>query len=166
MDGTGIGTVVWPHGNTSSGGQGEPVQGLNCGLMSTAYHVHAHLSIILNGEVLRVPANVGIVPRTETSNQCTYPTHTHDGTGKIHVEGPVPRRYTLGQFFAIWGQPLSYDNVAGLTGWTVVAYIADGSTVTQYTGDLAEIDLVSHREVTLQLGSPVSAIPNYTWSGD
>jgi hypothetical protein len=57
--------------------------------------------------------------------------------------------------------------VAGITGLPVVAYISEGGTVTRYTGDdLGEIDLASHRGITLQLGSPVAEIPNYTWDGD
>lgn len=161
-----IGTAQWPEGNSASGGQGAPVAGLECGLMATDYHVHTHLSIFLNGTMLQVPAHAGIVPATATRGECTYPLHTHDATGKIHVESPVPMRFTLGQFFAIWGQPLSNTNVGGLTGLPVVVYIADGTSVTRYTGDPGEIELTSHREITIQVGSPISSIPNYTWAGD
>lgn len=166
QEGGSIGTAQWPEGNSASGGQGAPVAGLECGLMATEYHVHTHLSIFLNGTMLQIPEHAGIVPATASRGGCTYPLHTHDATGKIHVESTVPMRFTLGQFFAIWGQPLSTTNVGGLTGLPVVIYIADGTSVTRYAGDPGEIELTSHREITIQVGSPISAIPNYTWSGD
>ena len=31
------------------------------------------------------------------------PMHTHDNLGLIHVESPINRDYTLGEFFQIWG---------------------------------------------------------------
>lgn len=166
QDGGSIGTAQWPEGSSASGGQGAAVAGLECGLMATDYHVHTHLSIFLNGTRLQVPPDAGIVPATATRDECTYPLHTHDGTGKLHVESAVPMRSTLGQFFAIWGQPLSTTNVAGLTGLPVVIYIADGASVTRYTGDPGEIELTSHREITIQVGSAIDSIPNYTWAGD
>lgn len=166
QDGGAIGAVHWPTGSSASGGQGAPVAGLACGLVSENYHVHAHLSIFLDGTMLQIPQNVGIVPATAARDGCTYPLHTHDATGKIHVESAVPMRFTLGQFFAIWGQPLSRTQVAGLSGLPVVIYLVDGATVTRYTGDPGDIELTSHREITIQVGSPIDSIPNYTWAGD
>ena len=61
--------------------------------------------------------------------------------------------------------PLSASDVGGLTGLPVVVYVADGDTVMRHEGDPGEIELRSHREITIQLGSTVSAIPNYTWEG-
>jgi hypothetical protein len=165
--GAALGTPRWPAGSSAEGGQGQEVAGLPCGLVDESYHIHAHLSIFVDGQLQRIPTNVGIVPAGNTTAGCTYPLHTHDASGKLHVEAPAPARFTLGQFFAIWGQPLSRSNVAGITGLPVVAYISEGGTVTRYTGDdLGEIDLASHRGITLQLGSPVAEIPNYTWDGD
>lgn len=153
---TTIGMPGWPAGDTAAGGQGTSIAGLNC-LSSDAYHVHAHLAIIKDGQMLALPANIGLLPT------CTYPLHTHDATGVIHVEGPVFARFTLGQFFAVWGQPLSYSNVAGLAGLPVVAYIEDGGAVRQYTGDLADIELTAHRSITIQVGSQLTELPSYTW---
>lgn len=83
----------------------------------------------------------------------------------VHVEGPAPGTFTLGQFFAIWGEPLSYSDVAGNPGIPVVVYVTDNNVATQYTGDLAAIELISHREITIQLGTPIAEIPRYTWVG-
>ncbi|HEX2583678.1 MAG TPA: hypothetical protein VHL14_01000 [Steroidobacteraceae bacterium] len=133
-------------------------------MTSQAYHVHAHLSIFLNGEQLAVPSHIGIVETSPTSH-CNYATHTHDHTGMLHVEAPAAGLFTLGQVFALWGQPLSYNDIAGLSGIPVVVYITDNGVVTQYTGDLSAIELLSHREITIQIGTPITEIPAYMWVG-
>ena len=109
-----------------------------------------------------MPSQIGIVQLSATSH-CNYTTHTHNRTGIIHVEAPAAGTFTLGQFFAIWGQPLGFDNVAGYPGLPVVVYITDNGVVTPYTGDLSSIELLSHREITIQIGTAISEIPNYTW---
>ncbi|MEC5409208.1 hypothetical protein VOM14_27015 [Paraburkholderia sp. MPAMCS5] len=154
-----VGTSYWPSGNTSTGGTGPDVDGLTCAAkMSELYHVHAHLAIINNGQSLAVPMNVGLL------SQCSYEMHTHDQTGMIHIETPTIRPYTLGQFFDIWGQPLTSTNVAGITG-NVVAYINDNGDSRRYMGDLRNIELTSMRDVTLQIGTPpISKLPIYTWA--
>jgi hypothetical protein len=163
-DGHRVGNKYFPDGDTSDGGQGQPVAGLSCGLMSEDYHVHSHLSIFLNGQALAVPLHVGIV-ETSPTNECTYSLHTHDESGKIHVEAPAPGVFTLGQFFQIWGQPLQTDNIAGLSGMPVVVYLVDDGVVSKYDGALADIELTSHRLVTLQVGTAITEVPNITWNG-
>lgn len=164
-DGHTVGAIHWPDGDTSVGGQGQPVAGLECGVMDETYHVHSHLSIFLNGEALAVPRPIGIIEPTATTG-CTYPIHTHDMSGRIHVEAPAPATFTLGQLFAIWGQPLTSSDIAGLMGMPVVVYVTDNGVVTQNTGDWSAIELTSHREITIQVGTPITEIPNFTWTGD
>ncbi|HEU4622901.1 MAG TPA: hypothetical protein VFS42_11825 [Burkholderiaceae bacterium] len=159
-----LGANQWAAGNTTAGGQGQTVQGVPCDVMSEAYHVHTHVSIFLNGQQLAVPNNIGIVPAGGGSTGCTYEIHTHDTSGKIHVEAPAPKDFTLGQLFAIWGQPLGFDNVAGLTG-PIEVYVTDGNDVRRHTGNLADIKLVSHREITIQVGSRLTETPTYEWAG-
>ncbi|HEX5046102.1 MAG TPA: hypothetical protein VFX89_03195 [Gammaproteobacteria bacterium] len=167
LDGQTIGDQHWADGDTTDGGTGQDVMGLSCGNMAENYHVHFHLSIILNGGALTVPSHIGIVETSATS-ECFYSLHTHDASGKIHVEAPAERVFTLGQLFAIWGQPLARDNVAGMPGLPVKAYVVESgdTAATEYTGELAALELGSHRDVTLQIGTPVSAIPTFTWIGD
>jgi hypothetical protein len=94
-----------------------------------------------------------------------YTLHTHDHSGKLHVEAAAPATFTLGQIFRIWGQPLGPDNVAGLTGKPIVVYVTDNNgVVTEATGDWNDIELLSHREITIQVGTPITEIPNYTWT--
>ncbi|MBC7416490.1 MAG: hypothetical protein H7327_16325 [Herminiimonas sp.] len=148
---------TWPDGDTAAGGDGiRPVDGINCS-GSEAYHIHTHLSIVRDGQLLAIPANVGIPAG------CTYEIHTHDKTGEIHLEAPAKKRFTLGNFFAVWGQPLSRTNIAGITGAPVTVYVTDGSNTVAYTGDIADLELTSHRLITIQIGKPVATIPAFLW---
>ncbi|OLL27785.1 hypothetical protein BTH42_31470 [Burkholderia sp. SRS-W-2-2016] len=152
-------TGFWPDGDTATGGDGSaPVDGLTCSPnMSVLFHVHAHLAIIKDGQWLALPQNIGIPP------SCNYEMHTHDHTGIIHIEAPSEKTYTLGQFFDLWGQPLTSNNVAGITG-DVVAYINDNGDSRRYMGDLRNIELTSLRDVTLQIGTPpISTLATYSW---
>ena len=151
-------TSYWPDGSTATGGSGADVDGLTCSPnMSVLFHVHAHLAIVNNGQWLQLPQHIGI------TSSCDYEMHTHDHTGIIHIEAPSVKPYTLGQFFDIWGEPLTNSNVAGLTG-NVVAYINDNGEARRYMGDLRAITLTSHRDITLQIGTPaVSTLATYSW---
>lgn len=75
--------------------------------MAITYHIHPHLSIIINGQEQAIPQGVGILPT------CFRPLHTHDATGVIHIESPVKRDFTLGEFFKVWGQPFDKNHILG-----------------------------------------------------
>ena len=152
----------WPNADTPTGGNGQTVDGLACEVgMSEDFHVHAHVAIFEDGVPLTFPANIGI-PATAT-NGCNYAVHTHDNTGQIHIEAPAPGHFTVGTLFDIWGRPLSATNVAGITGKPVTIYINDGGDVRQYIGDPANIEMISHRVITFQIGTPLTSIPTYNW---
>lgn len=72
---------------------------------ATTYHIHAHLSVVINDVVQSVPADIGI------TNDCMHPLHTHDIDGIIHVESPVERVFTVGDFFAVWGRVFTKDQI-------------------------------------------------------
>jgi len=157
--------VHWPNGNTATGGQGSPIAGLNCEVnLSEVYHVHTHVSVLLDGVALAIPRSVGRV-QTGTNPVCFYSIHTHDLSGKIHVEGPAPDVFTLGQLFEIWGMPLETDNVAGLTGKPIVVYSTDQGTTIKVESDWKGIELTSKKLVTIQVGTPITEIPNFNWTG-
>lgn len=64
-------------------------------------HWHPDLSIYINGEPQTIPANLGLTGRRHASM------HTHDITGKLHLETNGIIRYsdvTVKAFFEIWGQ--------------------------------------------------------------
>jgi hypothetical protein len=123
-----------------------------------AYHIHAHLSVYINGQSFALPAQIGIAP----DSSCYYWLHTHDTSGIIHIESPSSKVYTLGTFFREWHDyfsALGYPSQLNSTsGWQV--YV-DGKP---YNGDFHNIQLVAHRLITLAYNSP-KATPdtNYNW---
>jgi len=160
-----VGVDHWGNNSAVNGGQGETIDGIPCRTMDQTYHIHTHLSIAVNDQLLSVPEFLGMVPATSTFGGCFYQIHTHDKSGRLHIESPVPVDYVLGSFFKIWGQPLTTTNVGGITGMPIVFYITDEDGVTTvYDGDPTAIELKPHREITIQIGTPISAIPNFTWT--
>lgn len=159
-------------GDTATGGQGAPIDGIACDQLASPYHVHAHISVIVNGRRTAIPDTVGIFHpgpevhgRTETG-QCFYHLHTHDADNLIHVENATVFAFTVGQLFDIWGQPLNSGNIGGFTGTTLV-YTATppphsliASNFVQYTGDPRSIVFSSHEEIVLEVGPPF-LIPPY-----
>jgi hypothetical protein len=65
------------------------------------YHWHTLLTIYSGGVQFTIPANVGITAG------CLEPVHTHDTTGRIHIETTVNRLYSIGDFYIVWGR--SFD---------------------------------------------------------
>ena len=156
-----IGKAAFPNPLRVNPHNGMPVDDITClSTEQTALHIHSHLALFVNGVQLQVPAFIGIAPVPPQG--CLYWIHTHDATGVIHIEAPqltAPNGgpFTLGLLFDIWGQPLSRDGVAGKTG-PVTAYV-NGAV---WTGDLSSIPLISHQEITLEVGRTVPP-PNYTF---
>lgn len=81
-------------------------------------HIHPVLTIMVNGQKREVPPNIGIqgagptpVSQEAAKENCLHFIHTHDNTGKIHVESPVPKDYHLSDFFAVWDQPFSDQQI-------------------------------------------------------
>ena len=95
--------------------------------------------------------------------RCTRTTGAARSTSKRRRPGT----FTLGQFFHIWGQPLDRTNIAGIVGLPITVYIVDeGNTAaTEYTGDLPNIDLPAHRQITIQIGTAITTIPVYDFDG-
>jgi hypothetical protein len=72
-----------------------------------AEHIHPHLSILINGQNQAIPADIGVEADGD------LPLHTHDDSGTIHIESPAARDFTLQDFFTVWGQSFSSQNVLG-----------------------------------------------------
>ena len=140
---------------------GATVDGIACQTSEqVAYHIHAHLTIYASGARQVVPAGIGIpgpqqvIDGFVAGGKCLYWLHTHDATGVVHIESPVRRVYTLGQFFDVWGRPLSDTQVGGATGH-VTAFvngkrIADGPR---------SIKLTPHAVIQLDVGKIVPPQP-------
>ena len=165
VQGTQVGRGMFEPGDTPLGGNGQPVSGIEGSSREMLkVHVHAHLALFHKGEQIAIPYGIGIVRPFQVNNgfvgtgQGIYWLHTHDATGIIHVESPDDRRYTLGNFFDIWGQPLASREVAGLKG--VVRAFVDGK---RYSGDPRAIVLGAHTQITLEVDSPFVDPPVYTF---
>jgi hypothetical protein len=141
---------AWSHSGTAI------VDGVGCA-KNENYHIHALLSIYQDGVRLALPESIG------RGSGCAYEMHTHDGSGVMHIETDVPKVFTLGQFFALWGQPLSATAVAGLPGKPTY-YVVDKEKVTRFTADPSTITLDAHREIVIVTGTPPTQVPRYNWN--
>jgi hypothetical protein len=153
----------------STSATGRTVDGIQCDAAEqVAYHVHTHLAVYVDGRLRPLPAGVGIVePEAEATpagafdaaSRCYYWLHVHAQDGVIHIESPTLATYTLGQFFAIWGQPLSADRVGPDRG--PLAVFVDGRRV---VGNPAAIPLGSHRDIQIDVGRPAPPPQPVDWS--
>ena len=84
--------------------------------------------------------------------------HTHAADGIIHIESPVQRTYTLGEFFDIWGQALTQRH-AGRARGTVTA-LFNGRV---FTGNPRRIPLLAHSQIELEVGRPLVAPEKITF---
>jgi hypothetical protein len=153
-----------PRPNTS-------VDGIQCqGGEQTLFHIHARLALFVNGKQEKVPAGVGIYhPQSEptqrgpfvASGACFSWLHTHASDGIIHIESPVQRTFTLGNFFDVWAQPLSKTQVGPAKG-AVTAFL-NGK---EWTGNPRAIPLGAHQQIQLVVGRPIIGPQKITgWAG-
>jgi hypothetical protein len=144
---------------------GQPVDGIRCQAGEQAlFHIHAHLAIYVNGTACIIPEGIGIMPpRIEqstdqgpfvTGGSCYYWLHAHTNDGIIHIESPVQRTYTLGNYCDIWGVPLDNSHVGPASG-TVIAYL-NGQ---RYSGDVRAIPLNAHNLIQLDVNGDVPPAP-------
>jgi hypothetical protein len=112
-------------------------------------HIHVHLDVLNDGQLVPVPANIGI----DIARGAISPLHTHDDTGVVHIESPVKRQFSLGEFFSEWGVSLSANNIGGLraTGDKRVRVYVNGQP---RAGDPAAIMFNQHDEIALLYGTP------------
>lgn len=150
---------------------GSSVDGISCqSSEQTIFHVHARLTLFVNGKPERIPYGVGIAdpqavptaggPFVERG-ACFAWLHTHASDGIIHIESPVQRTYTLGNFFDVWGQPLSRTQVGPARGR--VTALVDGKV---WLGDPRSIPLKAHAQIQLEVGRPlVAPVLIASWAG-
>jgi hypothetical protein len=155
----------------SSPQPGQSVDGIQCQSdEQVAFHIHSRLTIFVNGRPRRVPYGVGIAdPRLQPGigvpfvdqGACFSWLHTHAADGIIHIESPVQRTYTLGNFFDIWNQPLSRTQVGPAKGHVTALY--NGRV---WLGDPRDIPLHAHSQIQLEVGKPlVRPVQITNWGG-
>ena len=116
----------------------------------------AHLEVFARGRVVIIPPGVGIArPRVQVGaavrgGRCSYPVRTTDPTGVIRY---LPGRgLTLGDVFAVWGQPLGRHRLCGFTSARPVRVYVGGRRI---TGALAGLPLRLHEEIVVEIGPRV-----------
>lgn len=72
---------------------------------ASSIHIHPVLQIVIDNQPVAIPTNIGVEPT------CMRALHTHDETGKIHVEYPEPFEFKLGAFFENWGQTFNQQQI-------------------------------------------------------
>ena len=136
-----------------------PVDNISCSVTEQlTYHIHAHLSLYVNGVPVPVAQGIGLA----TDQSCLYWLHTHDNSGIVHIESPQQASYTLGTFIHLWGEQfpqLQYPNQLSLTnGWVV--YV-NGQV---YKGDFHNITFTPHELITMAYNSPgIKPDTVYNW---
>ena len=155
---------------TSAATAGQAIDGISCQTSEqTVFHIHTHLTIFVNGQQQQVPAGIGIpgavAQQTQAgpfvdSGSCFYWLHTHAADGIIHIESPVQRTYTLGEFFDEWGQPLGPSQVGSAHGKVTV--IVNGQV---FKGNPRDVPLGSHENLQVEVGTPLVAPETINWSG-
>lgn len=120
-----------------------PVDGIACEPMErTGFHVHAHLELWVGGREVVVPANIGVV------RGCFYWLHTHTADGVIHVEAPEDKKFTLGQFWAVWGASAPQPE-PGAAVW-----VDRGSGFLSEPGDWQHIVLSDQEKIVIGAAAP------------
>ncbi|HZS74734.1 MAG TPA: hypothetical protein VFA69_09570 [Candidatus Nitrosotalea sp.] len=125
------------------------IDGIECNTKEfVALHNHAHLDFYVNGNLMIVPAQIGIV-----DNTCLYWMHTHDTSGVLHIESPKSREFTIGQFFGIWKASANFP-IAG----AIPKIFVNGQNVNT---SLNQTKIGEHDEIAIVYGNPPSVIPPY-----
>jgi hypothetical protein len=151
-----------PLASTATIATGQTVDGIGCESHEhTLFHVHLHPTIFVNGAQRQIPAGVGIPGAKETQSpkgpyintgKCFYWLHTHAPDGVIHIESPIQRGFTLGDFFDEWGQPLGAYQAGPARGHVTAFY--DGKV---YQGNPRGIPLIGQAQIQLEVGTPLVA---------
>lgn len=106
-------------------------------------HWHPELKIIIKGEEIAIPANIGIGmqyaghPLNDPMMMMTN-MHTHDGSGTIHwevMQGPVKKDdVRLANFFSVWAKKFDnsciFENCNGTEGRVVM--LVNGKENTEF----------------------------------
>jgi hypothetical protein len=113
----------------------------------------AHIELFGRRRAVVIPAGIGMREPLEREHHrivgraCRAATRTLDPAGVVEFDGDG---LTVGDFFAVWGQPLSRTRMAGFRG-RVSAFVA-GERV---SGDPAAIPLRDGAQIVLQVGGYV-----------
>jgi hypothetical protein len=161
--GVGAGASYRPPSLGAAARQGRAVGRLRC-TRARAERFGVHVELIVNGRVLLLPAGVGVAaPQRRRgayvlSGRCSYPVRTREPTGVIELAPVVGGPVSLGELFAVWGQPLGPSRLAGFRG--EVATWVNG---VRHQGDPRSVVLDRHAVIVLEVGRRVPPHASYSF---
>jgi len=94
-----------------------------------AMHFHPYLTILIDGNEYSIPGNTGI--DTDVCKGAMHMTHTHDDSGKIHVESKQVEEVPLEVFFDVWGKHFDETGIMEYRDGTIEMTV-DGQISTDY----------------------------------
>ena len=132
---------------------------LRCAASRTA-HSAVHVELFARGRVLLLPSGIGIAPPLQRTGayvqggRCRYPAWTQEPTGVVQLSRDG---LTLGDLFAIWGQPLGGRRLAGFAGPRLRAFVGGRP----WPGNPAAIPLTHHAQIVVELGAAIPPHSEY-----
>jgi hypothetical protein len=127
-----------------------------------AFHIHQDLQIFIDGHSFTIPAGIGI---DEADGKISV-IHVHETDGVIHVESPIVRTFTLGDFFGVWGLNFTPTAIGGFenVGGKSLKVFLNGKP---YAGNPTEMPLKEHEIIAVTYGTPqeLPQIPDqFSWA--
>jgi hypothetical protein len=106
-----------------------------------------------------IPPQIGIIP-----DKCIYWLDTHDETGIIHIESPIKKDFTLGQFFDLWKRKLNnseaFNNIFNETGNNNMPQVYINGHKLPTGTNYRDVKLHAHDEIAL-ISSPANIPSKY-----
>ena len=141
------------------------VDGMHCKPTSPPASV-AHIEVFAANHVVVIPAGIGFAPPLGRrgayvqTGRCVYPLRTLEPTGLVLAE-PGPTR-NLGQFFDLWGQPLSQWGAAGFhaSNGHGVSVFVNG---TRWQDSSRSAPIYAHAQITIEVGPYVRPHASYSF---
>ncbi len=108
--------------------------------VNTSLHQHPNLQVFIAGQAQVVPGDIGIAANHWVDHSMDAygemagmsPLHTHDSSGVIHLEMSRWHACTLGDLFAVWGQPFDEGHLLSSAG--AVSMTVNGNPSTEFRG--------------------------------
>ena len=141
------------------------VDRMNCERTLPAASV-AHIEVFAADHVVVIPAGIGFAPPLARrgayvqAGRCAYPLRTLEPTGLVLAEAGPTR--DLGQFFDLWGQPLSQRGVAGFRasrGHGVSVFVNG----TRWPHGPRSAPISPHGQITIEVGPFIRPHASYSF---